>query len=327
MNSPVSTPNFNPILTLNVGGTKFTTTLQTLTSNPHALFSGLIDSLPRDKEGNIFIDRDPIYFRYILDSLRMGEIQYPYPINSYEASRLWKEIDYFRLLAPGHVWGFGRKKGLRHPSLNITSDGLCAIRQSDSSGYYYSVCGNKNLNGSKFRWRILTDGLEGSVIFGIVHSTSFQTEGVKISSIFGMSNDGKIHALKKYGVEDDDEEETDSKKGEGMMKNLDQIGNIGQLNDSDDDITDSDVNSEDMSTKKLKSAMLKKEVDLIAPVESLRREDSFIMEFDATAGEIKVYKQAEEVWYAGKVLEKIQNYVFFASLKNIGDQVRIELLE
>lgn len=65
------------IIHLNVGGTSFTTSRQTLTWIPDtfftALLSGRISSL-RDAKGAIFIDRDPKTFNFILNYLRTREI-------------------------------------------------------------------------------------------------------------------------------------------------------------------------------------------------------------------------------------------------------------
>lgn len=70
----------NAIVKLNVGGTPFETTLMTLSSNPDsmlaAMFSGRF-TLPRDRDGRVFIDRDGKRFRYILNFLRDGTLNVP----------------------------------------------------------------------------------------------------------------------------------------------------------------------------------------------------------------------------------------------------------
>lgn len=63
---------FPSIIELNVGGTKFTTSLTTLLrykSMLATMFSGRHDAA-KDENGRYFIDRDPILFRYILDFMR-----------------------------------------------------------------------------------------------------------------------------------------------------------------------------------------------------------------------------------------------------------------
>lgn len=70
----------NAIVKLNVGGSPFETTLTTLTSSPDsmlaAMFSGRF-TLPRDRDGRVFIDRDGKRFRYILNFLRDGTLNVP----------------------------------------------------------------------------------------------------------------------------------------------------------------------------------------------------------------------------------------------------------
>lgn len=65
------------IVNLNVGGTKFSTSRQTLCSIQDSFFSSLLSGrIPscRDEQGYIFIDRDPKYFSIILNFLRTKEL-------------------------------------------------------------------------------------------------------------------------------------------------------------------------------------------------------------------------------------------------------------
>jgi len=87
------------IIELNVGGTVFTTYLQTLTKIPEsmlaAMFSGRFP-LNKDSTGRIFIDRDPRIFRYILTYLRSGELIYPANVSEKKLFR--NDLTYFGLL-------------------------------------------------------------------------------------------------------------------------------------------------------------------------------------------------------------------------------------
>ena len=62
---------------MNIGGTVFTTTKQTLTSPfakgsmLEAMFSGR-HNIRRNKKGQVFIDRDSTFFRHVLNFLRTG---------------------------------------------------------------------------------------------------------------------------------------------------------------------------------------------------------------------------------------------------------------
>ena len=68
------------IVKLNIGGKRFTTSLQTLTRDSNsmlaAMFSGRHE-LETTEDGSFFIDRDGTYFRFILNYLRNGELILP----------------------------------------------------------------------------------------------------------------------------------------------------------------------------------------------------------------------------------------------------------
>lgn len=89
----------NSIVTLNVGGTILTTTLTTLTSQPHsmlgAMFSGRF-ALTTDEQGRYFIDRDGTHFGKILNFLRDGKLPVP-PENSVTRAELLIEAEYYQL--------------------------------------------------------------------------------------------------------------------------------------------------------------------------------------------------------------------------------------
>ena len=72
--------HFASTIELNVGGQRFTTSLQTLIKDPgsmlYGMFSGRFDSKPA-KDGSYFIDRDGTHFRYILNYLRTGNLLLP----------------------------------------------------------------------------------------------------------------------------------------------------------------------------------------------------------------------------------------------------------
>ncbi len=113
--SPTPTPSSSSILHLNVGGTKFSTSRQTLlnsaATNPRgaggggsagggqhppqdtfftALLSGRVGCL-RDESGAIFIDRDPDLFRVILNYLRTRTLS----LNGVDVKQLLHEAEYY----------------------------------------------------------------------------------------------------------------------------------------------------------------------------------------------------------------------------------------
>uniref|UniRef100_A0A7I5E6L4 BTB domain-containing protein n=1 Tax=Haemonchus contortus TaxID=6289 RepID=A0A7I5E6L4_HAECO len=81
---------------LNVGGTKFSTTEATLRSRP----SGedyLFNTLDYSK-GEVFIDRDPTLFKYILNYLRDGRVMFA--DDPLTAALLFQEAKFYGL---GHL--------------------------------------------------------------------------------------------------------------------------------------------------------------------------------------------------------------------------------
>lgn len=91
--------DFPSILELNVGGVHYTTKLKTLLSEPNTLlyemFTGKPSEVTKDAKGRVFIDRDGVLFRYILDYLRDSAISLPDGFR--ETERLKKEAEHFRL--------------------------------------------------------------------------------------------------------------------------------------------------------------------------------------------------------------------------------------
>ena len=83
---------------LNVGGSKFETTLSTLTRHPDSMlavmFSGRHE-VPRDDDGYVFIDRDGTHFRIILNFLRTGVLDVPKSQKA--ANELTRELQYYQL--------------------------------------------------------------------------------------------------------------------------------------------------------------------------------------------------------------------------------------
>ena len=80
---------------LNVGGTRFETSFETLTRIKHTYFSALFSGR-WNLEEEIFIDRTPFTFEYVLEFLRGEEVDFP-NISKKELSQLLKHADFFAL--------------------------------------------------------------------------------------------------------------------------------------------------------------------------------------------------------------------------------------
>jgi len=72
-----------PIYTLNVGGEIIMTTIGTLTVYPDSKLAKMFEqtdlmiAMPRTKTGHYFLDADPLYFKVVLNFLRLGKITAP----------------------------------------------------------------------------------------------------------------------------------------------------------------------------------------------------------------------------------------------------------
>ena len=82
---------------LNVGGTRFETTKQTLCTYPDSMLAKMMDPVsPFFQDGEPFIDRDPTCFASILNYLRMGSIAVAYENDKYRES-LALEAEFYGL--------------------------------------------------------------------------------------------------------------------------------------------------------------------------------------------------------------------------------------
>eukprot|EP01114_Cavostelium_apophysatum_P024179 TRINITY_DN9393_c0_g1_i1.p1 TRINITY_DN9393_c0_g1~~TRINITY_DN9393_c0_g1_i1.p1 ORF type:complete len:306 (-),score=51.70 TRINITY_DN9393_c0_g1_i1:121-972(-) len=87
----------NRIIGLNIGGSVFQTTQQTLTSFGENYFSVLVGgTIPSqlDKNGNYFIDRDGQYFTVLLEYLRTGDLVIP---NGMKKSSVLREAEFYSI--------------------------------------------------------------------------------------------------------------------------------------------------------------------------------------------------------------------------------------
>ena len=69
------------ILKLDIGGQLFKTNIQTLCKYPDSMLCAMFNHtdsgltpMPKTEEGHFFLDVDPIYFRVILNWLRLGKV-------------------------------------------------------------------------------------------------------------------------------------------------------------------------------------------------------------------------------------------------------------
>ena len=88
--------NKNEIIQLNIGGKVFATKIETLLSLKDTLFYKMILSKKIDLKEEIFFDRSPKMFPYILDFIRYKKINYK-RFSSHELNALRIEADYYEI--------------------------------------------------------------------------------------------------------------------------------------------------------------------------------------------------------------------------------------
>eukprot|EP00057_Strongylocentrotus_purpuratus_P014037 XP_011668511.1 PREDICTED: uncharacterized protein LOC105440254 [Strongylocentrotus purpuratus] len=97
-NRPLCSRNMTDVVSLNVGGTIYTTSRATLTRFPDTmLWSMVSDRLPsiKDDKGNYLIDGDGPLFRYVLNFLRRSILVLPEDFK--ELDMLAQEADYYQI--------------------------------------------------------------------------------------------------------------------------------------------------------------------------------------------------------------------------------------
>lgn len=132
LNNMTNETNYLDVVELNVGGVTYATTLATLQQaepeSPLAIISTLNPAeirtvFGRDSKNRIFIDRDGVLFRYILDYLRNKKLSLPE--NFSERDRLRIEAEYYRLDS--------MSKALALYTSNASANGKCVNENTQNA--------------------------------------------------------------------------------------------------------------------------------------------------------------------------------------------------
>ncbi|XP_035614139.1 putative potassium channel regulatory protein [Oncorhynchus keta] len=86
------------LITFNIGGQTFTTTLLTLRRHQDSRIARILDGKDADFKfisGQVFVDRDGTFFKYILDYMRTGQITLPAEFSDYNG--LAQEAQFYGL--------------------------------------------------------------------------------------------------------------------------------------------------------------------------------------------------------------------------------------
>ncbi|EYC09460.1 hypothetical protein Y032_0060g3130 [Ancylostoma ceylanicum] len=123
------------IVVLNVGGQKFFTTKETLKSSvcrENTFFTNLSDS-----QGEIFIDRDPSVFMYILNYLRDGKVAIPE--DQFARTRICQEAEGYSSLRKASWRGRGKSCRWLHPGIHFCMDKLATMIDFAATGRHVVI--------------------------------------------------------------------------------------------------------------------------------------------------------------------------------------------
>jgi hypothetical protein len=133
--------DFSKKILLDIGGTVFATSVETLTNGRShfftAMFSGKYSTKP-NQDGMYFIDRNPAMFQTILDFLR-GEELYLREMNPKDKKQLLRDCQYYQIhdleesmvsVTTNYVWTVGQ-------NCELTENGKKATSNSYSGSYVY----------------------------------------------------------------------------------------------------------------------------------------------------------------------------------------------
>ena len=142
----------SPIIKINVGGKKFTTTLATLTSIPESklakMFTGALP-ITKDDKDVYFIDRNGEYFAYILDYLREKVLLVP--SDSFLLKKVREEMEFFELksevAARTWTWDPLKQSGISMTNNNMT------ITKTGAAGCGITI-GEQLFESGIHRWKV-----------------------------------------------------------------------------------------------------------------------------------------------------------------------------
>ncbi|KAK2962220.1 putative polyA polymerase [Blattamonas nauphoetae] len=135
---------------LNVGGVIFCTQLKTLrrfeSSMLFRMFSGS-HLLPRDKQGRIFIDRNPRMFELLLEYMRTGHLPLSFR-NSSDEKSFQTELDYFALSPQTVHFNSAWNSQLKSNGLKVSEDGKTVEVVGDDGDHTVIIGDNKITHGT-----------------------------------------------------------------------------------------------------------------------------------------------------------------------------------
>eukprot|EP01080_Neovahlkampfia_damariscottae_P008902 gene8902-850_t len=185
--------NIHNKIKLNIGGRVFTTSLETLTHEKETYFSGMFSEqfdLGPDKDGEYFIDRNPMYFDIILDYLRAPEKEiYFGGLSEQQIKEFKTEVDFYCINS--------LKEILENPKFEVFSIGnLLNCKRLSESKFRITKFDSSNWNANVTflpakKWKItVVSGFDLAMI-GFVDKKYIDPNGKNITKgYFAYTNSG-----------------------------------------------------------------------------------------------------------------------------------------
>jgi len=160
------------VIELNIGGTRFSTTITTLTSQKGSFFEAMFSgrwNTKAQKDGSYFIDRDPFVFRHILNFMRQQPLDLEL-LTTQEKKTLLLDANYYQLVNLVEILDNVPKIVEQHvfiPDSNYTLSNNNKTATKAGSGWL-ALTGSKRISNGSHQWTIkITSGGASGFLIGV----------------------------------------------------------------------------------------------------------------------------------------------------------------
>jgi len=154
-------------IVLDVGGTKFTTTKETLLKFKNTYFSNMIKCGSVSEDGVYFIDRNPKLFEVVLDYLRCGVLN-----DAIGKSEIEKEFAFY--------------------SINLPEDYIFEAGKQAVVKDFYAVNKGTLLHQGKHTWTVKIENIGAPTDIGVVAPTHTASGNNQVKTIWALRNNGCV---------------------------------------------------------------------------------------------------------------------------------------
>ncbi len=187
----------NPqIVYLNVGGKRFATTAKTLQRIPGSYLDKIVKGevpIIKDKDGNIFLDKNGVIFEYILDYLR--DKQLVYPDNPKMKKRMKEELKEMGLLEAKKTVKWNWDPKWAHGGIEVSNKNSTGVKKgNDGLGI---ISGTQRLDDGEYEWEIKVDKLPNSywMAVGVFDKKTQKPQSFSYYNTWGLSSESQIYKL------------------------------------------------------------------------------------------------------------------------------------